>query len=448
MVPANPSATSSRFFNGSDRRRYEQELLLARDALKQLNHELEARVAAEVEERLKAEESLRQSQKMEAIGQLTGGVAHDFNNLLTVILGSLDSMGRELDRVVDPVLATRLRHLRDMANIGAERAASLTSRLLAFARRKPLDPKTINANNLLAGISDLLRRTIGESVSFEFVAAAGLWNALADPSELESAVVNLAVNARDAMPQGGRLTVETSNASLDDAYVEAFAEPVPPGQYVMIAVSDSGTGMSKETLAQVLEPFFTTKEPGKGTGLGLSQVYGFARQSGGHLRIYSELGEGTTIKLYLPRSHSLTDTALEHKRLPLPSGGCETVLIVEDHDELRAYSVEVLEEQGYKVLAAVSGPAALRVLGSNPDVDLLFTDVVLPDGMNGRQLAEEAARNSPGLKTLFTTGYTRNAIVHDGRLDPGVALITKPFTAEQLSRKVRQVLDAQVPPQR
>ena len=444
-----PTAILITIFNGSDRRRYEQELLHARDAAAQsaaalaaLNVELEQRVTAEVAERLKAEEQLRQAQKMEAIGQLTGGVAHDFNNLLTVIIGGLDSMNRELPKVVDEKLRQRLQRLRDMANSGAEKAASLTSRLLAFARRKPLDPRAIDPNRMLAGLTDMLRRTIGETIELESVSAAGLWNALADPDELESAIVNLAVNARDAMPNGGKLTIETANASLDDSYVEAFAEPIPPGQYVLIAVSDTGTGIDQATLQQVFEPFFTTKDPDKGTGLGLSQVYGFARQSGGHARIYSEVGHGTTVKLYLPRSRRAEQQA-SRSVTELPAvGGEEAILVVEDHEDLRSYSVSALREQGYVVLEAPTGDHALRVLQRSPQVDLLFTDVVLPGGMNGRELAEAAQRLSPRLRTLFTSGYTRNAIVHDGRLDPDVALISKPFTAEQLARKVRQVLDS------
>ena len=444
-----PTAMLITVFNSSDRRRYEQELLEARDAasksaalVAELNHELEERIAAEVAERLKAEEQLRQAQKMEAIGQLTGGVAHDFNNLLTVIIGSLDSMNRELPAVADDTLRKRLQRLRDMANTGAERAAALTSRLLAFARRKPLDPKPIDPNRMVAGLADMLRRTIGEGTLLECVSAAGLWHALADPSELESAIVNLAVNARDSMPGGGKLTIETANVSLDDAYVEGFAEPIPTGQYVMIAVTDTGTGMDSATLEQVFEPFFTTKEPGKGTGLGLSQVYGFARQSGGHVRIYSEVGHGTSVKLYLPRSEAPALVVPQAVREPAAAGGDEAILVVEDHDELRSYSVSVLQEQGYRVLVAPTAADALRLLRSSPRVDLLFTDVVLPGGMNGRQLAVAARQLSPQLKTLFTTGYARNAIVHNGRLDPGVELIGKPFTSEQLARKVRQVLDS------
>jgi PAS domain S-box-containing protein len=441
-----PAVTLVALFNSTDRRRYEQELLVARNeardaanALKELNEQLEARVAAEVQERMRAEEALRQAQKMEAVGQLTGGVAHDFNNLLTVIIGSLDNMNRELPRVADEAVRAKLQRMRDMAYLGSERAARLTSRLLAFARRKPLDPKPINVNDMLAGISELLRRTIGEQVSLEFVGAGGLWSALVDQPELENVVVNLAVNARDAMPEGGRLTIETRNVSLDDAYVEALGEPVPPGQYVLIAVSDTGVGMDRQTLERVFEPFFTTKEPGKGTGLGLSQVYGFVRQSNGHIRVYSEVGEGTTVKLYLPRSLDKAEVA-EERRTDVPRGSGETVLVVEDHDELREHSADALASLGYRVLKAADAAAALEILRSDQSVDLLFTDVVLAGGMNGRKLADAASELRPDLRVLFTTGYTANAIVHNGRLDPGVALISKPFTLEQLARKVRQVL--------
>ncbi len=436
-------------FNASDRRRYEKELLAAREAareaaeaLQQLNRELAERVAGEVDERLRAEAALRQAQKMEAIGQLTGGVAHDFNNLLTVIIGSLDGMNRLLQKMPETPEIARIRRFRDAAFQGAERAATLTSRLLAFARRQPLDPKPVDANKLIAGLSDMLRRTLGETIALETAAAADLWNAHADPNELERAIVNLAVNARDAMPEGGKLTIETGNVRFDDTCVDGPAEPVPSGQYAMIAVSDSGCGMDAETLQHVFEPFFTTKEAGKGTGLGLSQVYGFVRQSGGHVRIYSEPGLGTTVKLYLPRH--MEAAAVEAATAPRPTrvaGGDETILVVEDHDELRELSRGILVELGYDVLEAHDGPSALDRLRDRPDIDLLFTDVVLPGGMNGRELADAARRIAPDLKLLYTTGYTRNAIVHNGRLDPGVALINKPFTYHGLAAKIRQVLD-------
>ena len=435
-------------FNASDRRRYEGELLAARRAadqasadLYELNQTLEARVAEAVAERLKAEEALRQAQKMEAVGQLTGGVAHDFNNLLTVILGGLETIGRQIAGEPSPEGLRRMERALRMATHGAERAATLTARLLAFARRQPLDPRPVDAGRLVTGLADLLQRTLGETVVLETVAGAGLWLANVDVGELENALVNLAVNARDAMPGGGRLTIETSNAYLDDDYVKTIPEPVGPGQYVLIAVTDTGVGMDPETMAKVFEPFFTTKAVGKGTGLGLSQVYGFVRQTGGHIRLYSEVGVGTTVKVYLPRllGHAI---AVEPERdAVVLHGGAEQILLVEDHDDLRAYSASVLRELGYQVLEAPNGRVALELLQSHDDVALLFTDVVMPAGLDGRQLAEEAGRRRPGIKVLFTTGYTRNAIVHNGRLDAGVNLISKPFTFNELALKVRQTLD-------
>jgi PAS domain S-box-containing protein len=432
-------------FNATDRRKYERELLLARrkaeqatEELKRLNETLEERVTYEVAERLKAEEALRQAQKMEAIGQLTGGIAHDFNNLLTIIVGNIELLQRRL-----PDGADRLQRAANHAMEATRRAATLTQRLLAFSRRQPLDPKAIDANKLVAGMSDLLRRTLGEAVMLETVLGGGLWRSQADPNQLENAILNLAVNARDAMPDGGKLTIETANARLDEAYVEALAEPVPAGQYVLVAVSDTGTGMDKATMERVFEPFFTTKEAGKGTGLGLSQVYGFVRQSNGHVRIYSEVGEGTTIKIYLPR---LTGSDEEPAEMPAKSpamvrGAGETILVVEDEPDLRAYASEALCDLGYRVLAAADGREALEIVQKHPEIELLFTDVVLRGGMNGRVIADEVARVRPGLPVLFTTGYTSNAIVHHGRLDPGMHLIGKPFTYAELAAKVRRMLD-------
>jgi signal transduction histidine kinase len=402
------------------------------------NHALQV----EMEQRARAEEALRQSQKMEALGHLTGGVAHDFNNLLTVIIGGLDTIGRFMPTGLPAKEANRLQRAQDMALQSAQRAATLTKRLLAFSRRQPLEPKVLDVNKLVQGMADMVQRTIGETVRLETVLAGGLWRTLADPGQLENALLNLAVNARDAMPEGGRVTMETANAHLDDAYVAHLPEPVPPGQYVLVAVTDTGLGMGPEVLEHVFEPFFTTKEVGRGTGLGLSQVYGFVRQSGGYVRIYSEPGQGTTVKLYLPRA--LAEEAAE----PTPSGeaqpslhGDERILVLEDHHDLRAYSVSILRELGYEVLEAADGAEALALLNADPGVDLLFTDVVLPGGLNGRQVADEAVRRRPGLKVLFTTGYTRNAIVHNGTLDPGVHLISKPFAFADLAAKVRTVLD-------
>jgi nitrogen-specific signal transduction histidine kinase/CheY-like chemotaxis protein len=381
------------------------------------------------------EEALRQSQKMEAVGQLTGGVAHDFNNLLQVIIGNLDTLQRNISSD-SPRLQRAVRH----AINGAQRATSLTQRLLAFSRRQPLDPKPIDVNVLVNGLSEMIHRTLGETIAVETVLGAGLWRVEADPNELEAAILNLAVNARDAMTNGGRLTLETGNAHIDEAYVAAHSEVVA-GQYVVISVSDTGVGMDRQTVAQAFEPFFTTK-PGKGTGLGLSQVYGFVKQSGGHVKIYSEVGQGTTVKLYLPRlaGEASSDSAPEETLNP-EAAQEETIIVVEDDDDVRAYSVDSLRELGYRVLEAHDGPAALRILDRQPRVDLLFTDVVLPGGMTGAQVAAQAKAIRPSLKVLFTTGYARNSIIHHGRLDKGVQLIVKPFSFNELAAKVRDVLD-------
>jgi PAS domain S-box-containing protein len=412
------------------------------EAVKERTRELEA----ENEARKRAEESLRQAQKMEAVGQLTGGVAHDFNNLLTIVLGGLDVIARQIPELPASPATARIVRARDMALQGAQRAVTLTNRLLAFSRQQPLAPKPIDANKLIGDMCELLRRTVGETVSLETVLAAGLWRAHADAHQLESALLNLTLNARDAMPDGGKVTIETANCYLDEAYVTTLAEPVDAGQYVLVAVCDTGTGMDKATIERVFEPFFTTKEVGKGTGLGLSQVYGFVRQSAGHIKLYSEPGEGTTVKIYLPRhlggeAHT-EDTG--RSRRAAGAIGAECILVVEDDDPLRAYTVETLMELGYSVLQAPNGAAALEMLEQNPKIDLLFTDIVMPGGMNGRQLADAAVRRQPGLKVLFTTGYTRNAIVHHGRLDPGVEMIGKPFSFEELGNKVRALLDKRV----
>jgi PAS domain S-box-containing protein len=409
------------------------------DAVRDRTRQLEA----ENEARMRAEESLRQAQKMEAVGQLTGGIAHDFNNLLTIVLGGLEVIGRQLPALEPSPAATRIGRARDLALDGVRRAVTLTSRLLAFSRQQPLAPKAVDANKLIAGMGEFLRRTLGESVSLETVLAAGLWRTHADANQLENAILNLALNSRDAMPDGGKLTIETANCYLDEAYVRAVAEPVEPGQYVMIAIADSGAGMPPSAAERAFEPFFTTKEVGKGTGLGLSQVYGFVRQSAGHVRIYSEVGEGTTVKIYLPRYVGGEDEKEETDRSPALARaiGAECILVVEDDPGLRTFTKESLNELGYRVVEASNGPAALEVLDGESRVDLLFTDVVMPGGMNGRQLADEAVRRRPGLKVLFTTGYTRNAIVHHGRLDPDVQMIGKPFSFHELGAKVRALLD-------
>ena len=410
--------------------------------LRLLNEELEQRVAnrtealeRQVAERDAAESQLRQLQKMESVGQLTGGIAHDFNNMLAVVIGSLDMARRRKDE------PARLITYLESADEAAKRAAQLTSRLLAFSRQQPLAPQVLDANTLVAGMSDFLQRTIGEAVRVETVLSGGLWRAFADPAGVESALLNLAVNARDAMTEGGRLTIETANADLDDRYARAHAE-VRPGQYALISITDTGTGMSPEVIERAFEPFFTTKGVGKGTGLGLSQVYGFAKQSGGHVSIYSELGQGTTVKIYLPRHHGAEK--------PLPSAptefappsavGEEIILVVEDETGVRRMSVDALRDLGYTVMEAADAKQALAHLAFRPQVDLLFTDIVMPE-MNGRQLADKARELRPNLKVLYTTGYTRNAVVHNGVLDPGVAFLPKPFTISELSTKVRDTLD-------
>ena len=385
-----------------------------------------------------AQAALRQSQKMETVGQLTGGVAHDFNNLLQIVTGNLDILQRNL-----PPDQPRLARAAGAAMNGAQRAAVLTQRLLAFSRRQPLAPERTDPNRLIAGMSDLLHRSLGEMVAVEVVQAARIWPVEVDANQLENALLNLAVNARDAMPQGGKLTIETANTHLDSHYAALDAE-VTPGQYVLICVSDTGTGMDEETLAHAFEPFFTTTEVGRGTGLGLSMVYGFIKQSGGHVRIYSERGDGTTVKIYLPRFHGTARNAAAHAPvLPAPQGNVdETILVCEDDENVRAYTVEVLRELGYRVIEAGDGPAALAALDAEREaIDLLFTDVVLPGGMTGAVLATEAHAKRPDLKILFTTGYARNAIVHHGRLDPGVQLLPKPFTYTDLAAKVRDMLD-------
>jgi PAS domain S-box-containing protein len=399
-----------------------------------------AKITRDLTERRAAEERSRQAQKMEAIGQLTGGVAHDFNNLLTIIIGNLEALQRN-SKSTDPDIG-RIQRSAENAMQGARRAEILTQRLLAFSRQQPLDPKPVDIGRLVTGISDLLRRTLGEKTTIETVLGGGIWLAHADPNQLELAILNLVVNSRDAMPNGGKVTIETANVYLDDTYAAAQAEVIP-GQYVMVAITDNGTGMTAEVKAKAFDPFFTTKDVGQGTGLGLSQVYGFAKQSRGHVKIYSELGEGTTIKLYLPRVHSVA-SAVENETVDPPVRGSknETILVVEDDPGVRSYSSEALAELGYKVVEADNARAGLNLLDSNPDVHVLFTDIGLPGGMNGRQLAEEAMRRQPGLKVLFTTGYARNAIVHDGRLDPGVELITKPFTQAKLAAKLRDIVDA------
>ena len=386
----------------------------------------------DITDRVKTEERLRDAQRMEAIGQLTGGVAHDFNNLLQVIRGNLD--------LLDGALGDDARARSRLANAmhASERAAQLTRQLLAFARRQALEPQVINLGRLVSDMADMLRRTLGEGIEVETVIGGGIWNTLADPAQVESAILNLGLNARDAMPDGGRLTIEIVNSSLDEAYV-GQAEGVSPGQYVQIVVSDTGKGMSAEARERAFEPFFTTKDDGKGSGLGLSMVYGFVRQSGGHVRIYSEPGHGTTIRIYLPRS---TRQVAAPAALPpvAAAGADQTVLVVEDEEEVRAAAVAVLESLGYRCLEAADAQSALQILGGGSKVALVFTDVVMPGPLKTRDFAERIRALAPNVPILFTSGYTDNAIVHHGRLDEGVNLISKPYASAALAQKVAQLL--------
>ena len=379
------------------------------------------------------EQQLDQAQRLESIGQLTGGIAHDFNNLLTVIMGNSELLTMRL------VGQAEVLELASAIQSTAERAAELTQRLLAFARKQPLEPVAVDVNALVAGMDGLLRRTLGEQIEIELVSDAGLWTAMIDAGQLESAVLNLSINARDAMPRGGKLTLETANVRIDDAYAAQHAD-LAPGQYVLVAVSDTGTGMDAATLARVFDPFFTTKDVGRGSGLGLSMVYGFAKQSRGHVAISSELGAGTTIRLYLPRAFMAEARAEPPARGELP-GGSERILLVEDDDAVRAHLGAQLERLGYPVVTASDGAEALQILKRDGPFDLLFTDIVMPGGMTGRQLAVEARALHPELPVLFTSGYTESSIVHQGRLDHGVHLLNKPFRLQELALKVRRVLD-------
>jgi PAS domain S-box-containing protein len=384
-------------------------------------------------EKIAAEAQLRQSQKMDAIGQLTGGVAHDFNNILTVITGTIEIL--EEGVAGRPNLAA-LAHMIDDA---ATRGADLTRQLLAFARKQPLEPRDTDVNTLIVETAKLLRPTLGEQIEIESMLGDDTWHTLIDPSQLSSGIVNLAVNARDAMPGGGKLTLETDNVVLDEAYARSNPE-VKPGPYVMIAVSDTGTGIPQAIREKVFDPFFTTKATGKGTGLGLSMVYGFVKQSGGHIKIYSEEGHGTTIKLYLPRLADEGPKVAEQAPAPVV-GGHETILVVEDDELVRNYVIAQLNSLGYATLAAGGAAEALALVEGGAKFDLLFTDVIMP-GMNGRQLADALIRRWPSLRVLYTAGYTENAIVHHGRLDPGVALLNKPYRKTDLAQKVREVLAA------
>jgi signal transduction histidine kinase/CheY-like chemotaxis protein len=390
---------------------------------------------SDMTERSRAENILREAQKMQAIGHLTGGIAHDFNNLLTAILGNLELAHTKLDNPA--ALKSRI----ERATWAAHRGATLTSQLLAFARKQPLAPAPIDLAATMPDFIPLLRRTLGEHINVRYVETGGLWAAMADPAQLESAVLNLALNARDAMPGGGRLTIELANKVLDESYTRDHAE-VTPGDYTMLAVSDTGHGMTPDVLARVFEPFFTTKPEGKGTGLGLAMVFGFIKQSGGHVNIYSEPGEGTTVRLYLPRAIGSVVQARQRSAVPMElQRGSATVLVVEDDAAVREIAVAILSGLGYQVLEAADGEEGLRTFGVHANnVDLLLTDVVLPGALRGRELAERVRAVRPGVKTLFMSGYTENSIVHQGRLDEGVQLISKPFTREQLARRVAEAI--------
>jgi signal transduction histidine kinase/DNA-binding response OmpR family regulator len=394
--------------------------------------------AADVTARVQAEATVRQAQKMEAVGHLTGGVAHDFNNLLQIISANLDLAAA--DARTDAKTAERLQN----AISAVERGSRLTGQLLAFARRQALDPRSTSLGKLLQGMTDLLRRTLGERIEVETIAAGGLWNTLVDPTQVENAILNLAINARDAMPDGGKLTIEVANAFLDDAYAAQHVE-VTAGQYVMLAVSDTGTGMPAAVVARVFDPFFTTKPEGKGTGLGLSQVYGFVKQSGGHVKIYSEPGEGTTVKIYLPRTRKAQE-GLDIVNTTDIVGGSETILVVEDDAGVRAAVIDILSDLGYSVLKAESAEQGLAVISSGARIDLMFTDVVMPGTINTRDFARRAQELRPGLKVLYTSGYTQNAIVHNGRLDEDAFLLSKPYRKDDLARKLRSLLDGTPPP--
>jgi PAS domain S-box-containing protein len=405
-----------------------------------------AKVTRDITERMEAQrlldqtqEQLAVAQKMEAVGQLSGGIAHDFNNLLMIVLGNLETAERHAKNAREP--HPSLQRAIASAMRGAQRAAALTSRLLSFSRRQPLDPRPLDPNRFLAGTADFLQRSLGEAFEVEAVGAAGLWQIEADPNHLETALVNLAINARDAMPGGGKVTIEATNIFADEEYCRVNPE-LSPGQYVLICVSDPGCGMPADVLSRAFEPFFTTKEPGRGTGLGLSQVYGFVKQSGGHVKIYSEVDQGTTVKIYLPRYTRRIEEEEETEAAVLEHGDQgEVILIVEDDDELRQYLAEVLRGLGYQVLAAPHAKAALPILeqGSR-HIDLLLTDLVMP-GMNGRELGRRAQEIRPGLRVLYMTGYSRNAVVHHGRLEEGVELLQKPITQTHLAARIRHLFD-------
>ena len=424
--------------NVEDRRAIIEERDRAAAELRALNETLEQRIADRTAELMRAEELLRQAQKMEAVGQLTGGIAHDFNNLLTGISGSLDLLQK---RVVQGRVDDLDRYLI-AAQGAAKRAAALTHRLLAFSRRQTLDPKPTDVRKLVLGMADLIRRTVGPEITVETVDMVGLWPAMVDPPQLENALLNLCINARDAMPDGGRITIETANRWMDDR--GARDHDLPPGQYLSLCVSDTGSGMPPDVIARAFDPFFTTKPLGQGTGLGLSMIYGFARQSGGQVRIYSEVGQGTMVCIYLPRHYGEgidpnTESA-QRSEAPRAFEG-ETVLVIDDEPTVRMLVTDVLEDLGYAAIEAEDGPSGLRTLQSDARVDLLVTDVGLPGGMNGRQVADAARVIRPGLKVLFITGYAENAVVGNGHLNPGMEVLTKPFAMDDLAAKIRALIE-------
>lgn len=410
-----------------------EEEVRAREAIQNFSAALQSRVAEEIAERESIEAQLRQAQKMEAIGKLTGGVAHDFNNLLQVIGGNIQLLARDI--VGNP----RAEQRAENALASVSRAAKLAAQLLAFSRKQPLAPRVVSLARLIRNLDEMLRRTLGEGVEVETVASAGLWNTFIDEAQVENAILNLAINARDAMDGHGKLIIEAGNAVLDDRYVRRHPD-VKPGEYVMLAVSDTGCGIPPDLIHRVFEPFFTTKPVGSGTGLGLSTVYGLIKQSGGHIQIYSEVNQGTTVRMYLPRCVD-QEQVLAPEPLGGVSGGTETVLVVEDDDDVRATAVELLSELGYNVLRAKDAASGLAIIDSGIPIDMLFTDVVMPGPLQSRDLARRAQERLPGIAILFTSGYTENAIVHGGRLDEGVELLSKPYTHEALARRVRQCLD-------
>ena len=420
----------------ADRLRTATERLHVMEALRISNETLEARVEERTGQLMAAEEALRQSQKMEAVGQLTGGIAHDFNNLLTGISGSLELLDK---RIASGRLEGVARYL-DTAQDSTRRAAALTQRLLAFARRQTLDPKVVDINRVIVGMADLLNRSVGPAIHMEVVQAVGLWPTRLDAPQLENAILNLCINARDAMaPGGGRITIETANKWLDER--AAKERDLQPGQYVSVCVTDTGTGMPPDVIAKVFDPFFTTKPLGQGTGLGLSMIYGFVRQSGGQIRIYSEVGKGTTMCLYLPRYYGEADAEDGPTTYAVDPGAGETVLIIDDEAPIRMLIADVLSEHGYAVLEAADGPAGLQILQGEGRIDLLITDVGLPGGLNGRQVADAARLTRPDLRVLFITGYAENAIIGNGHLDSGMSVITKPFPMDALATKVRELID-------